>query len=54
MLDAFTKLCRVVEHSAYGLPHVMRLVSKDGECAAMHASSPAAALLDSGMHAWTL
>jgi hypothetical protein len=30
VLDAFTKLCRVMEHSAYGLPHVMRLVSKDG------------------------
>jgi hypothetical protein len=36
VLDAFTKLCRVVEHSAYGLPHMMRLVSKDGECTAMH------------------
>ncbi len=34
VVDYDTKLCRVVEHPAFGLPHVLRLVSKDGEGAA--------------------
>ena len=32
--DANACLCRVLERAAYGLPHVLRLVSKDGEDAA--------------------
>jgi hypothetical protein len=40
VVDYETKLCRVVEHAAFGLPHVLRLVSKDGErwqrCAVKH------------------